>query len=197
MIDTVVVGGPVVTPERTAVLDVGISGEKIAYIAEAGALAPGDVRVLDATGKIVVPGGVEAHAHIFEPMYRGWSQGREVWLQTPEGATRAAIFGGTTTVLSFAFMAVHVREQEFDASIAVQHRREVFDGRSYADYGFHPVLTGTPSSRRSPRSARRSTTEPRRSSSSPPTSPRARPACASTTARRSRSCASARSTARS
>jgi dihydropyrimidinase len=145
VIDLVVSGGLVVTPERTAALEVGIAGEKIAYVAEPGAVEPGDAQVLDAAGKVVVPGGVEAHAHIHEPMYRGWSEGREVWLQTPEGATRAAIFGGTTTVLSFAFMAVHVTEQEFDANVAVQHRREVFAGRSYADYGFHPVLTGAPS----------------------------------------------------
>ena len=145
MTDLVITGGFVVTPERTAELDVGIAGETIAYVAEPGAVAHGDARVIDATGRIVMPGGVEAHAHIFEPMYRGWTQGEEVWLQSPEGATRAAIFGGTTTVLSFAFMAVHVVEQEFDANLAVQHRREVFDGHSYVDYGFHPVLTGTPS----------------------------------------------------
>jgi dihydropyrimidinase len=48
-------------------------------------------------------------------------------------------------VLSFAFMAVHVVEQQFDANLAVQHRREIFSGRSYADFAFHPVLTGTPS----------------------------------------------------
>src|SRR5205814_7589320 len=121
----------VVTPERTAVLDVGISGGTIAYVAGTGAVPADGARVLDAAGRIVVPGGVEAHAHVFEPMYRGWSQGEEVWLQTPEGATRAAIFGGTTTVLSFAFLAVHVAEQEFDANRAVEHRREVFTGRSY------------------------------------------------------------------
>ena len=147
MIDVLVAGGVVVTPERTAILDVGIAGERIAFVAEPGSVAvdPARTRTIDAAGRIVVPGGVEAHAHIFEPMYRGWSQGEEVWLQTPEGATRAAIFGGTTTVLSFAFMAVHVTEQEFDANLAVQHRREVFSGRSYCDYAFHPVLTGTPS----------------------------------------------------
>jgi dihydropyrimidinase len=144
MIDLLVSGGLVVTPERTAVLDVGVAGETIAFVAEPGTLQPGG-RVVDASGKIVLPGGVEAHAHIFEPMYRGWTQGREVWLQSPEGATRAAVFGGTTTVLSFAFMAVHVVEQEFDANLAVQHRRDVFAGRSYADFAFHPVLTGTPS----------------------------------------------------
>jgi dihydropyrimidinase len=145
VIDLVVSGGLVVTPERTGALEVGIAGEQIAYVAEPGAVPPGQARVLDAAGRIVVPGGVEAHAHIHEPMYRGWSEGREVWLQTSEGATRAAIFGGTTTVLSFAFMSVHVTEQEFDANAAVLHRREVFEGHSYADYAFHPVLTGAPS----------------------------------------------------
>ena len=103
--------------------------------------------MLDATGKLVFPGGVEPHAHIHEPMHKGWSQGREVWLQPPEGATRAALFGGTTTVVSFAFMDVHVSEQEFDASLAVEHRRRIFDARSYADFAFHPVFTGTPTRR--------------------------------------------------
>lgn len=145
MIDLVVAGGLVVTPDRAAELDVAVEGETIAFLAEPGTVEAGGAQVLDATGKIVLPGGVESHAHIYEPMYRGWSRGEDVWLQSPEGATRAAIFGGTTTVLSFAFMAIHVTEQEFDARLAVEHRREVFSGRSYADFAFHPVLTGTPS----------------------------------------------------
>lgn len=145
MLDLLVTGGRVVTPQGVRDLDIGIERETIALLAEAGSLGGEAARVLDAAGKIVVPGGVEPHAHIFEPMYRGWTQGREVWLQAPEGATRAALFGGTTTVLSFAFMAVHVTEQEFDARLAVEHRREVFTGRSYADFAFHPVLTGAPS----------------------------------------------------
>jgi dihydropyrimidinase len=145
MADLLVSGGLVVTPDRTAELDILVEGETIAALVEPGTVEAGPARVLNAKGKIVLPGGVEPHAHIFEPMYRGWSQGKPVWLQTPEGATRAAIFGGTTTVLSFAFMAIHVTEQEFDARLAVEHRREVFTGRSYADFAFHPVLTGSPS----------------------------------------------------
>ena len=144
MLDLLVQGGVAVTPEGTRPLDLGVQGEAIAVLAEPGEAGEAR-RVLDAGGKLVFPGGVEPHAHIFEPMYRGWTQGEDVWLQTPEGATRAAIFGGTTTVLSFAFMAVHVTEQEFDARLAVEHRREVFTGRSYADFAFHPVLTGSPS----------------------------------------------------
>ena len=49
--------------------------------------------------------------------------------------------------LSFAFMAVHVTRRELDCNLAVEHRREVFSGRSYADFAFHPVLTGSPSER--------------------------------------------------
>jgi dihydropyrimidinase len=94
---------------------------------------------------LVFPGGVEAHAHIHEPMHRGWTRGEEVWLQSPEGATRAALFGGTTTLVSFAFMDVHVERQEFDAALAVEHRRAIFETRSHADFAFHPVFTGTPS----------------------------------------------------
>ena len=144
MLDLLVRGGLAFTPEGARELDVGVEGETIASLAEPGSAGEAR-RVLDATGKLVFPGGVEPHAHIFEPMYRGWTRGEDVWLQTPEGATRAAIFGGTTTVLSFAFMAIHVTEQEFDARLAVDHRREVFTGRSYADFAFHPVLTGSPS----------------------------------------------------
>jgi dihydropyrimidinase len=145
MADLVVTGGLVVTPDGAAERDIVVEGETIASLVEPGTASSEGVRLLDAAGRIVLPGGVEPHAHIFEPMYRGWTQGQEVWLQTPEGATRAAVFGGTTTVLSFAFMAIHVTEQEFDARLAVEHRREVFTGRSYADFAFHPVLTGSPS----------------------------------------------------
>ena len=115
-------GRHVVTPQQEGRLDVGIAGERIAFVAEPGTVAAEAARTLDASGLLVLPGGVEPHAHIHEPMHRGWSQGREEWLQPPEGATRAALFGGTTTVISFAFMDVHVQDRELDCNLAVQHR---------------------------------------------------------------------------
>lgn len=145
MIDLLIRGGHVVTPFEQGELEIGIAGEKIAFVALPGAIDVEAGQTIDASGKLVFPGGVEPHAHIHEPMHRGWSQGREEWLQPPEGATRAALFGGTTTVISFAFMDVHVEQQEFDANLAVAHRRAIFDHRSYADFAFHPVLTGSPS----------------------------------------------------
>jgi dihydropyrimidinase len=145
VIDLLIRGGHVVTPLEEGELEIGIQDGKIAFVSPPGSVDAEAGRVIDATGKLVFPGGVEPHAHIHEPMHRGWSQGREEWLQSPEGATRAALHGGTTTVISFAFMNVHVEEQEFDANVAVQHRREIFAPRSYTDFAFHPVLTGTPS----------------------------------------------------
>jgi dihydropyrimidinase len=145
VIDLLIRGGHVVTPHEEGLLDVGVAGETIAFVAQPGAVTVEAARELDASGLLVFPGGVEPHAHIHEPMHRGWTHGEEVWLQSPEGATRAALFGGTTTVVSFAFMDVHVEQREFDANVAVEHRTRIFGGRSHADFAFHPVFTGTPS----------------------------------------------------
>jgi dihydropyrimidinase len=93
VLDILISGGLVVGDGYERVLDVGIAGETIAFVGD-GDAATEARRSIDATGKIVMPGGVEAHAHIHEPMHRGWTGGREVWLQSPEGATRAALHGG-------------------------------------------------------------------------------------------------------
>jgi dihydropyrimidinase len=145
LIDLLIRGGHVVTPFEEGVFDIGVVDERIAFVAAPGAISTEATQEIDATGRFVFPGGVEPHAHVHEPMHRGWTGGEEVWLQPPEGATRAALFGGTTTVISFAFMDVHVEQREFDANVAVEQRTRLFAGRSYTDFAFHPVLTGTPS----------------------------------------------------
>ena len=145
MLDLIIRGGLVVTPTQTRHLDIGIQSGQIAFVAEPGLVPAEAARVIDAAGRLVMPGGVEAHAHIAEPMHKGWTRGEEVWLQSPEAATRAAIFGGTTTVVSFAFMDVHTKIVAFDANLAVQDRTRLFSGHAYADFAFHPVLTGRPS----------------------------------------------------
>jgi dihydropyrimidinase len=146
MTDTIVRGGWVVTPDFEGLLDIGISGEHVAYLASPGQVEVVEgANVIDATGRVVTPGGIEAHAHIHEPMYRGWTGGQDVWLQPPEGATRAAAHGGTTTVLSFAFLDVHVSDRAVDCVAAVEERTEIFSGRSYIDFAFHPVITGSAS----------------------------------------------------
>ena len=64
MIDLVIRGDTVVTPEGVGAHDILISGGIIAAIAERGSLAvPEGTRVIDATGKIVIPGGIDPHVH--------------------------------------------------------------------------------------------------------------------------------------
>lgn len=143
MLDLVVRGGTVVTPDRIATLDVGVAAGKIEVVAEPGTLRADGERVIDAAGCLVLPGGVEAHAHIGEPAHKGWTAGREVMLQGPSGTSRAAAFGGTTTVASFAFLGVHAPES-FDPVRAVEERTALFAGDCYIDFTFHPALVGNP-----------------------------------------------------
>ncbi len=63
MLDMIIQGGRVVTPAGVGDWDVGIVGEKIVAVALPGILPAEVKQVIDASGKIVVPGGIEAHAH--------------------------------------------------------------------------------------------------------------------------------------
>lgn len=143
MLDVLLKNGYVVTPTTEGYFDIGVRDGKIAEI-----FAPGGevdaVRTIDASGLEVLPGGVEAHAHVLEPAHHGWTKGEEVWLQGPEGTSRAAAFGGTTTVASFAFLGVHDDASD-DPIAAVEKRIGLFDGKSYVDYTFHPGIVGNPS----------------------------------------------------
>lgn len=143
MLDVTIKGAQCVLPGGVCIADIGIRDGIIACIGELDNLLTS--RVIEAEGKIVTPGGIEAHAHIWEPMHKGWTDGREEWLPTPEEVTRAALFGGTTTVASFAFMDTHSTEVFYNTAGAVEARRRIFDKHSYTHYVFHPVLTGEPS----------------------------------------------------
>jgi dihydropyrimidinase len=84
--------------------------------------------VIDATGKIVIPGGVEPHAHVGAPI----STAPQYESSGPEEVSRAALFGGTTTVLDFAYQ---VPGLDLEQSVEERHKR--WSGRSYADYSYH------------------------------------------------------------
>ena len=98
MINTIISGGQVVTPWGVGDWDVAIEGEKIVAVAEPGTLSRDVARIIDATGKIVVPGGIEPHAHVASPV--PGRPGAET--SPPEPVSRAALFGGTTTLTDFA-----------------------------------------------------------------------------------------------
>ncbi|MFN8556973.1 MAG: amidohydrolase family protein [Dehalococcoidia bacterium] len=137
MLDLIIKGGQVVTPDRVADLDIGIKDGLIVSVARPGAIEVEAGRTIDAAGKIVVPGGIEPHAHILSPIQRSWVRGDEELTQPPDAATRAAAFGGTTTVVDFAPAAAGV-----DPIEAVTNRRAQFNGRAYIDYTFHCTLRG-------------------------------------------------------
>ena len=94
--------GTVVTPEGLLEADVLIDGERIAAV-----IAPGDTtlgaslqatasRVFDARGRYVIPGGVDCHTHMELPF------GGTFASDTFDTGTRAAAWGGTTTIIDFA-----------------------------------------------------------------------------------------------
>jgi dihydropyrimidinase len=134
MIDLVIRGGRVVTPDGVGDWDVAIEGERIAAVAAPGALPRDAGRVIDATGKLVIPGGIDPHVHTHWPIP---AIGGGLTQSAPPGqVSRAAIHGGTTTLVDFA-----VWEPGLTIAQAIAAKEEVWrDG--YTDYGLHVMLQG-------------------------------------------------------
>ena len=145
MLDLIIRGGQVVTPEGVGTLDVGILSERIAAVALPGTLQVEARRTIDATGKVVLPGGIEPHTHIGIPVPEIWAGRPEVVTQPPEAATRAAAFGGVTTLIDFAG---NIPLEEGEAPSAepimkqLESRRHAFHGHCYTDFSFHFILAG-------------------------------------------------------
>ena len=123
----VVRGGTAVLPQGIEHVDIGIRGETIVAIGQQ--LGAGN-KEIDATNRIVAPGGVDPHAHI-EQMSGGGLLNADSF----ESATTAAAFGGTTTVISFA--AQHVG-MALDHVVAGYH--DLADRGAVIDYAFHMIL---------------------------------------------------------
>jgi len=94
--DLVIRNGQVVTPEGVMTGDVAVAGETIAAIGHDLA----GTRTVDASGRFVMPGGIDPHAHIEQMSGMGLMNA-----DTFETATRSAAMGGTTSVISFAAQA--------------------------------------------------------------------------------------------
>ncbi|HKQ01481.1 MAG TPA: amidohydrolase family protein [Actinomycetes bacterium] len=110
-------------------------GETIAVVASPGALDDADAGVVDASGMVVVPGGIEPHAH--QDMYIAQHPELDYYSLGPEDDTVGMVHGGVTTHLDFCF--VHAGE---DLHEELQRRCQRWDGRSHTDYGFHIGLLG-------------------------------------------------------
>ena len=93
MFDLIIRSDRVVTPTGVAACDVAIADGKIAAVSAAGTYdAKSARRLIDATGKIVMPGGIDPHVHMHHP----WTMPNGTPLITagPEQVGRAALFGG-------------------------------------------------------------------------------------------------------
>jgi dihydropyrimidinase len=118
-------GGTVVTASSRSRADVLVDGEHIAAVGPPQQ-APAD-RVIDASGCLVLPGGVDVHTHLDMPITDTIRSADDF-----ESGTRAAACGGTTTVVDYATQSVGGSlRQALDAWMA---RAE---GRALIDFGFH------------------------------------------------------------
>jgi len=134
MVDTLIRGGTVVTPDGTGQWDVAIDGETIAGVARSGTYRADIGRTIDATGKIVVPGGIDPHVHTNWPV--PGPGGKRIINAPPPGVSRAALYGGTTTLIDFAVVEPH-------ASIAdVVAAKLATWAESYTDHTVHVLLHG-------------------------------------------------------
>ena len=145
MLDLIIRGGRVVTPLSVSEMDVGVQGEKIAALGQSGTLVSDSARIVDAQGKLVIPGGIEPHAHIGIPVPPEWTGHADVMTQPPEAASRAAAFGGVTTMIDFAgdlSRAALSGQTRRSISETVERRRNVFRSHCYTDFAFHYIIAG-------------------------------------------------------
>jgi len=93
--DTIIRNGSVVTATDTYQADIAIANGKIAAIAKDLPVQSAS-QMLDANAKLVLPGGIDVHTHLDMP-FGGTTSADDF-----ETGTRAAAFGGTTTLIDFA-----------------------------------------------------------------------------------------------
>src|SRR5436190_23647511 len=123
---TLIKNGTLVTASSTFQADVLIQDEKIVRIEPALDMA--SVKVIDAAGKLILPGGVDPHVHLDLPMFDTVSSDDHYT------GHKAAAFGGTTTVMDF----VVLEDQGFQYSVDLWMKMAE---KAAIDYSFHMNLT--------------------------------------------------------
>src|SRR5205809_869061 len=137
MLGLIVTGGVAGLPSGVGSADIGVAGGKIAAIGAPGSLqSAGASRIVDAGNQIVIPGGVDPHIHCSMPIpFPGRNE--DLLSAPPEQVSRAALYGGTTTLLDFVQCPA---DQPLQQSIELRQRE--WAGACYCDYGFHLLLHG-------------------------------------------------------
>ncbi len=126
--DLIIRNGTVVTASDTMQCDIGIAGGRIVQLGlDLGEAA----QTIDASGKLVLPGGVDAHCHLDQPMPDG--------LKMADGfrtGSVSAACGGTTTVIPFA---AQEKGHSLRAAVTDYHQRA--GGQAVVDYAFHLIVS--------------------------------------------------------
>src|SRR5215203_3359110 len=128
---TLITNGTIVTAHRSYDADILIDGETIAQIGSD--LAAGGVtadETIDASGRYLIPGGIDVHTHMELPFGGTFAK------DTFETGTRAAAFGGTTSIVDFA---VQSRGQSLREGLDAWHAKA--EGNAVTDYGFHMIMS--------------------------------------------------------
>ncbi len=124
---TLIQGGTLITESGMGLADILVEGEQIAAVGEH--LSSEGAEVLDAAGKLIFPGFIDAHTHMGLPVCN------TVTADDFDTGTKAAILGGTTCIVDFA-----TQEKGETLAEGLSHWHEKADGNSHCDYAFHMAI---------------------------------------------------------
>ena len=128
MLDLTIKNAKACTSSDIFECDIGIKDEKIVLLEKN--MKQSSKKIFDAKDRFVLPGGIDGHCHIDQPMKDG-----SVCADNFESGTKSAVFGGTTTVIPFA---VQYKGDSLRKVIKDYHDKA--DGNCYADYAFHTII---------------------------------------------------------
>ncbi len=133
--DTIIANGTIATAVDTYSADLGISDGKISAIASSLPRDRGK-KIINAKNKYVFPGGIDVHTHLDMPF------GGTVSSDDFDTGTRAALYGGTTTLIDFAIQG---KGQTLRTAFDTWMKKA--DAKAHCDYGFHCIITDLPDAR--------------------------------------------------